>query len=98
MFVKYVYYSLWCLTLVGIVVKHYSYFLVPYIVAENPDMTAREAITLSRKMMKGHKWQCFVFELSFLGWEVLGALTLGILTFCIPIRIRWRPLHVTMRN
>ena len=78
MFVKYVYYSLWCLTLVGIVVKHYSYFLVPYIVAENPDMTAREAITLSRKMMKGHKWQCFVFELSFLGWEVLGALTLGI--------------------
>ena len=78
MFVKYVYYSLWCLTLVGIVVKHYSYFLVPYIVAENPDMTARQAITLSRKMMKGHKWQCFVFELSFLGWEVLGALTMGI--------------------
>ena len=29
-------------------------------------------------MMKGHKWQCFVFELSFLGWEVLGALTMGI--------------------
>lgn len=78
MFVKYVYYSLWCLTLVGIVVKYYSYFLVPYIVAENPDMTARQAITLSRKMMKGHKWQCFVFELSFLGWEVLGALTMGI--------------------
>lgn len=78
MFVKYIYYSLWCLTIVGIVVKHYSYFLVPYIVAENPDMTARQAITLSRKMMKGHKWQCFVFELSFLGWEVLGALTMGI--------------------
>lgn len=78
MFVKYVWYLLWCLTLVGIVVKHYSYFLVPYIAAENPDMTARQAVTLSRKMMKGHKWQCFVFELSFLGWEVLGALTMGI--------------------
>ena len=78
MFVKYIYYTLWCLTLVGIAVKHYSYFLVPYIAAENPDMTARQAITLSRKMMKGHKWQCFVFELSFLGWEVLGALTMGI--------------------
>ena len=78
MFVKYVYYSLWCLTIVGIAVKHYSYYLVPYIAAENPDMTAREAITLSRKMMQGHKWQCFVFELSFLGWEMLGAFTMGI--------------------
>ena len=76
--VKYVYYSLWCLTIVGIAVKYYSYFLVPYIAAENPDMTARQAITLSRKMMKGHKWQCFVFELSFLGWEAIGALTMGI--------------------
>lgn len=78
MFVKYIYYFLWCFTIVGIVVKYYSYYLVPYIVAENPDMTARQAITLSRKMMKGHKWQCFVFELSFLGWELLGALTMGI--------------------
>ena len=78
MFAKYVWYLLWCLTLVGIVVKHYSYFLVPYIAAENPDMTARQAVTLSRKMMKGHKWQCFVFELSFLGWEALGALTMGL--------------------
>lgn len=78
MFVRYIYYSLWCFTIVGIVVKYYSYYLVPYIVAENPDMTARQAISLSRKMMKGHKWQCFVFELSFLGWELLGALTMGI--------------------
>ncbi len=78
MFVKYIYYLLWCFTLVGAVVKRYSYYLVPYIVAENPDMTARQAITLSRKMMKGHKWQCFVFELSFLGWEILGALTFGV--------------------
>lgn len=78
MFVKYAFYSLWCLTIVGIVVKHYSYYLVPYIVAENPDMTARQAITLSRRMMKGHKWECFVFELSFLGWSLLGTLTMGI--------------------
>lgn len=78
MFVKYIYYLLWCFTLVGAVVKRYSYYLVPYIVAENPDMTARQAITLSRKMMKGHKWECFVFDLSFLGWEILGILTMGV--------------------
>ena len=78
MFVKYVLYSLWSLTIVGIFVKRYSYYLVPYIVAENPNMTARQAVTLSRKMMDGHKWQCFVFEMSFLGWEILGAATMGI--------------------
>lgn len=79
MLVKYIYYSLWCLTVVGMVVKRYSYYLVPYIVAENPTLSPRQAITLSRRMMKGHKWECFVFELSFLGWEILGALTLGLL-------------------
>ena len=70
---------LWSLTIVGIFIKYYSYFLVPYILAENPDMGTLEAITLSRRMMKGHKWQCFVLELSFIGWRILGALTFGIL-------------------
>lgn len=70
---------LWTFTIVGIFIKYYSYFLVPYILAENPDIGTLEAITLSRKMMKGHKWQCFIFELSFIGWKILGMLTLGIL-------------------
>lgn len=78
MFVKYIFYSLWCLTVVGIAVKRYSYYMVPFIVAENPDMTARQAIALSRKMMKGHKWECFVFELSFAGWEILSIVTFGL--------------------
>lgn len=69
---------LWSLTLVGGVIKHYSYMLVPYITAENPDMTARQAITLSRKMMRGHKWECFLFELSFIGWQLLGLATFGV--------------------
>ena len=78
MFVKYVYYTIWCLTIAGIVVKRYSYFLVPYIAAENPSMTARQAITLSRKMMNGHKWECFKFEFTFIGWQMLGYITLGL--------------------
>lgn len=78
MFVKYVFYSLWCLTVIGIFVKRYSYYLVPYIAAENPDMKARQAITLSREMMNGHKWECFKFELSFIGWQIIGLLTMGI--------------------
>lgn len=81
-----VYQFLWGLTIVGGVIKRYSYYLVPYILAENPTLTGREAITLSRKMMKGHKWQCFGYELSFLGWSLLSGLTFGLsqLLFSAP--------------
>ena len=78
MFVRAVFYLLWGLTIVGAVVKRYYYYLVPYILAENPDIPARQAITLSRRMMDGHKWRCFLFEVSFLGWMALGALTGGL--------------------
>ena len=74
-----VYTILWMFTIVGGVIKSYSYILVPYIVAENPDISPNEAITLSRKMMKGHKWERFLLQLSFIGWDILGVLTLGIL-------------------
>lgn len=78
LFVLSVYQTLWMLTIVGGIIKYYSYYLVPYIVAENPGMNSKEAITLSRKLMKGHKWECFVFEMTFIGWDILGALTFGI--------------------
>ncbi|BDF34992.1 hypothetical protein CE91St62_30550 [Lachnospiraceae bacterium] len=78
MFVEFMYKFFWMFTIVGGIVKTFSYFLVPYIVAENPDMTARQAITLSRRMMKGHKWECFLFHLSFAGWYILGMLTFGL--------------------
>ena len=59
MFVTAVLQFLWSLTIVGGIIKHYSYILVPYIAAENSDVKAREAITLSRKMMHGHKMGVF---------------------------------------
>lgn len=60
------------------IVKAFSYRLVPYIRAEHPEMGAREVITLSRRMMNGHKWEAFVFDLSFIGWYILEACTAGI--------------------
>lgn len=73
---------LWSLLFViPAIVKTYSYRMVPYIVAENPDMKATDAITLSRNMMKGHKWNAFVLDLSFIGWYLLSCLTLGLLAF-----------------
>ena len=60
MFVENVFLFLWSLTIVGFFIKQYSYRMVPYIVAENPNIEALDAIRLSRRMMKGHKWECFV--------------------------------------
>ena len=78
MFVTSMYQTLWMFTIVGFVIKHYSYLMVPYIVAENPDIGANQAITLSRKMMNGHKWECFKISLTFLGWTLLSSMTFGL--------------------
>ena len=78
MCVKWIYTFLWSLTIIGGIIKHYSYAMVPYIVAENPDISANKAIRLSRKMMKGHKWEYFLLELSFFWWYLFGIFTFGI--------------------
>ena len=78
MAVKTVLLSLWALTIIGGIIKRYSYYMVPYIVAENPNITARQAIDLSRRMMDGHKWDAFVLEISFIGWYLLNGLTFGL--------------------
>ena len=61
------------------IIKSYSYRMVPYILADHPEMSGTEVITVSRQMMKGNKWRAFVLDLSFIGWEILSLLTLGIL-------------------
>lgn len=70
---------LWALVFVipGIV-KMYQYYMAPYILAEHPDMDYREVLQTSRDMMEGNKWKTFVLGLSFLLWDIFGALTLGV--------------------
>lgn len=79
MFRAWIYQALWTLTIIGGIIKYYSYWCVPYILAENPGMTGKEAILLSRKMMNGHKWETFKYECTFIGWILLSALTFGLL-------------------
>lgn len=78
MFYRDLYTFLWTLLFVipGIV-KMYQYLMVPYILSETPDMDYREALDKSRDMMNGHKWKAFVLGLSFILWDLLGLLTLG---------------------
>lgn len=78
--------ALWSLLFVipGIV-KSYSYVMAPYILAENQDLTAREALNESKRIMHGHKGELFVIMLSFIPWLMLGALTCGIVfIYVIP--------------
>lgn len=79
MFFTDLYIFLWSLLLVipGIV-KSYSYRMVPYLIADHPELSTREILDLSRAMMQGNKWEAFVLDLSFIGWNILTCLTLGL--------------------
>lgn len=80
MFLKNLFLALWTLLfIIPGIVKAYAYRMVPYILKEHPELSGTQAITLSRRMMKGHKGDAFVLDLSFIGWILLSALTFGIL-------------------
>lgn len=80
---SYVFIVLWSLLLIvpGII-KSLSYSQAEFIVKDMTDagqeVAATEAINKSRELMNGHKWEYFLLELSFIGWDLLGCLSLGI--------------------
>ena len=60
------------------VIAIYGYAMVPYILEEKPGFSVGKAMRMSKKIMKGHKWQLFCLRLSFWGWYILGFLTFGL--------------------
>ena len=81
MFCRSLFQGLWYLTIVGGIIKHYEYILIPYILAENPKISRADAFRLSKHLMMHNKWKMFCLDLSFLGWRLLSILTLGFLDF-----------------
>ena len=79
MFLKDIYIFIWYLTIVMGIIKTYEYRMIPYILAENPQIKRKEAFKLSKQMMKNNKWKAFILDLSFIGWEVLSIFTFGLL-------------------
>lgn len=76
--------SLWTmLFIIPGIVKGFSYALTYYVKCDNPEMSANEAITESRRLMDGNKMRLFLLNLSFIGWIFLGALTFGIGTLWV---------------
>ena len=68
-----IYTALWSmLFLIPGIIASYSYSMVHFVMAENPEMSANEAIRESKRLMQGNKWRFFCLQLSFLGWELLA--------------------------
>ncbi len=80
-FFRMLFITLWSLLLVipGIIAT-YSYSMTAYILCENPQMTAREAIKKSKELMKGNRWRLFCLEISFIGWDLLAVLAIVLVT------------------
>ncbi len=81
MFLRDLFTCLWSLLFVipGIV-KSYEYRMIPYLIAENPQMGYKAAFAESKRLTDGQKWNMFVLDLSFLGWDLLSAMTFGLLS------------------
>ena len=79
LFCRTVFQLLWGLTIIGGVIKYYEYRMIPFILAENPKISRRDAFFLSRQLMQHSKWKLFKMHVSFIGWKLLSLLTFGIL-------------------
>lgn len=102
LFFRDLYIFLWTLLfIIPGIVKMYEYYLVPYILTEYPDMEYKAALQLSRDTMEGNKWKTFVLGMSFIPWDILGALTFGVLEifYVNPYRnLTYAALYCKLKN
>ena len=63
---------------IGAIVVKYMYAMVPYLLHDYPELTPREAMKISREMMRGQKWNLFILDFTFIGWILLSILTAGL--------------------
>ncbi|MBE6826334.1 MAG: DUF975 family protein [Ruminococcus sp.] len=83
-FFRMLYTTLWSMLFwVPGIIKGLEYFLIPYLMAENPNMSKDRAFEISRKTMDGEKWNLFVLQLSFIGWVLLGIMACCIGTYFV---------------
>lgn len=84
MFLRLLYTFLWSLLfLIPGIIKGLEYTIIPYLMTENPNLSADRAFEISRRTMNGEKGKCFLFQLSFIGWFLLGTLACGVGVFFV---------------
>ena len=101
-FFRDLYTLLWalCLIIPGIV-KSYEYKMISYILAENPEISRERAFEISKAMMDGQKLDAFILDWSFIGWDMLRILTLGIvgILYVNPYeKATWAEFYKVMRE
>ena len=77
LFMKGLFEFLWNLTIIGGFIKYYEYKMIPYILAENPNISRKDVFRLSKEMTDGEKWHLFVLDMSMILWYILDAFTFG---------------------
>ena len=101
MLLRSIYQFLWNLTIIGGIIKHYEYMMIPYILAENPMISAKDAFRLSKELMRGDKRHAFWMEMSLLPGLLLDGLTfhLSSLFFTAPFQeCLFAELYATVRE
>ena len=68
---------------IGGIIFSYAYRMVPYLISDYPELSATEAMKISREMMQGYKWKLFLLDFSFIGWWLLTLVTLGLGAFVL---------------
>jgi uncharacterized membrane protein len=91
---------LWALLLiVPGVIAGLRYSMVWFVLADEPELTARQAMDRSKALTKGRLRDLFVLGLSFFWWLVFGIITLGIgFLYVVPyVQTTWALVYEGMR-
>ena len=81
LFMKNFFLFLWSFTVVGYFIKYYEYAMIPYILAENPDIKMRDAFNLSKELISGEKFNLFKLDVSLLIYKIPGLFTFNLTNF-----------------
>ena len=78
LFVKNLYLFLWSFTIVGYFIKYYEYAMIPYILAENPNIKMQDAFRLSKELIYKEKFNLFKLDLVLLIYRIPGLFTFNL--------------------
>jgi uncharacterized membrane protein len=101
LFIKSLKEFLWMFTIIGYFIKHYEYKMITYVLAENPNITSKEAFKLSKELTKNEKYKLFKLDLTLIGWEILKILTFnltGIFYSNVYKEAIYAETYITLRN
>lgn len=83
-----------CLLIVPGIIYAYSTYFAYELMSDNPNLKPTEALRLSRKMIRGHRTELFVLDLSFIPWILLVIITLGIASIYVdPYMLTTKALY-----